>query len=103
MLQSAAVEPSSISFRRWSSGKVIGYTHLVPAFRQTFKAPYYVIHRAHLHDALHQRALQLGVEVRINSRVDKYDLEAPSIELGNGEVMKADLIIAADGICFLSA
>jgi len=86
-----------MSFRRWDNGEVIGYTKLVPDFRDNFQAPYYVVHRAHFHDALHKRALELGVEVRVNSKVVDYDLEAPSIELENGQVLSADLIVAADG------
>jgi salicylate hydroxylase len=86
-----------MSFRRWDSGEVIGYTKLVPDFRENFQAPYYVVHRAHFHSALHKRALELGVEVRVNSRVVNYDLDAPSIELENGLVLSADLVVAADG------
>jgi salicylate hydroxylase len=89
-----------MSFRRWDSGDVIGYTKLVPDFRDNFGAPYYVVHRAHFHAALHERALQLGVEVRVNSRVVGYDLEGPSVELENGPVVGADLVVAADGKFF---
>jgi len=89
-----------MSFRRWDNGNLIGYTKLVPDFRQNFNAPYYVIHRAHFHDALYQRALQLGVSVRIASRVEAYNLEIPNIQLASGEVINCDLIIAADGECF---
>jgi len=89
-----------MSFRRWDNGNLIGYTKLVPDFRQNFNAPYYVIHRAHFHDALYQRALQLGVSVRIASRVEAYNLEVPNIQLASGEVINCDLIIAADGECF---
>jgi salicylate hydroxylase len=86
-----------MSFRRWDNGEVIGYTKLVPDFRDNFRAPYYVVHQAHFHGALHKRALELGVEVRVNSKVVDYDLEAPSIELENGQILSADLIVAADG------
>jgi salicylate hydroxylase len=86
-----------MSFRRWDNGEVIGYTKLVPDFRENFQAPYYVFHRTHFHSALHKRALELGVEVRVNSKVVDYDLEAPSVELENGQVLSADLIVAADG------
>jgi len=96
-LKPVVVEPTGMSFRRWDSGKLIGHTKLVPDFRKNFNGPYYVIHRAHFHDALYKRALQLGVRVRIASRVEKYDSEAPSIQLASGEVIKSDLIIAADG------
>ncbi len=76
---------------------MIGYTKLVPDFRDNFQAPYYVVHRAHFHAALHERALELGIEVRVNSKVVDYDLEAPSVGLENGQVLSADLVVAADG------
>jgi salicylate hydroxylase len=91
------VEPEGISFRRWETGNVIGYTKLIPDFRETFKAPYYVVHRAHFHDALYQLALRLGVEVKINSKVVDYDEHTPSLTVEDGRSMQADLIIAADG------
>ena len=93
-----AVEPGGISFRRWKEGNVIGYTKLIPDFRETFGAPYYVIHRAHFHNALYQLALSLGVEIRVNSKVEDYDIDVPSLTLENGETFVADLIIGADGI-----
>ncbi|KAF4621956.1 hypothetical protein G7Y89_g14389 [Cudoniella acicularis] len=98
LLKPVVVEPNGMTFRRWEDGSVIGYTKLVPEFRENFKAPYYVIHRAHFHTALYERALELGVDVRVNSLVMKYDLEAPSVELANGEAVTADLIVAADGV-----
>jgi salicylate hydroxylase len=90
-----------MTFRRWEDGSTIGYTKLVPDFRKNFKAPYYVVHRAHFHDALYQRALELGVEVRLASRVENYDLSKPSLTLRSGEVIFADLIVAADGTSML--
>jgi salicylate hydroxylase len=86
-----------MSFRRWDNGKVIGYTKLVPDFREKFKAPYYVIHRAHFHDALYKRALELGVDVRVASRVMSYNLDEPSVSMADGTTLYADLIVAADG------
>ena len=86
-----------MTFRRWQDGSPIGYTKLVPDFKQNFDAPYYVVHRAHFHMALYKRALELGVDVRVASRVEQYDLDAPSVELQTGEVLSADLVVAADG------
>lgn len=84
--------------RRWQNGEVLSLTKLRPDFLERFGAPYYVIHRANLQLALHQLALDLGVKVRVNSEVKKYDPEAPRVELHNGTVHDADLIVAADGI-----
>jgi salicylate hydroxylase len=86
-----------MSFRRWQNGQVIGHTKLVPDFRENFKAPYYVVHRAHFHDALYKRALELGVEVRVASRVTSYNLDEPSVSVADGTALRADLIVAADG------
>lgn len=69
----------------------------MPDHRWNFDAPYYVIHRAHFHGALHKLALKLGAKVKIASRVQEYDPETPSITLSDGQTQTADLIIAADG------
>ncbi|TLS29318.1 hypothetical protein PpBr36_00009 [Pyricularia pennisetigena] len=90
-------EPSCINFRRWQDGSLIGYTDL-DEFGTWFGAPYCVAHRAHLHEALHARALELGVELRLNSRVAAYRPDDAQVELANGEVVRGDLVVAADGI-----
>lgn len=96
-LEKYVTEPEVISFRRWESGDVIGLTRLTPDFRNVFDAPYYVIHRADFHTALHQRALDLGVKVQLASRVTEYNPHGPSIHFENGTAVSADLIVAADG------
>ncbi|CZR66995.1 related to salicylate hydroxylase [Phialocephala subalpina] len=97
-LAGKAVEPQGITIRRWQDGSKIGYTKLIPEFRENFGASYHVVHRAHFHEALYSRALQLGVDVRVDCRVVTYDDEDASVELANGTTLSADLIVAADGI-----
>lgn len=84
--------------RRWQNGKVIGHTRLIPDCRQQYGAPYYVIHRADFHDAMYRLAVDLGVTVKLASRVVDYDVDAPSITLQDGSKVTADLVVAADGI-----
>ena len=81
---------------------MIGHTRLIPDFRREFGAPYYVAHRAHLHSALHKRALELNVEVKTDSKVDSVD-ERGTLTLANGCTYHGDLIIAADGTYSTSA
>ncbi|TVY14562.1 FAD-dependent monooxygenase OpS4 [Lachnellula arida] len=97
-LSGKVVEPQGMTFRRWENGNAIGYTKLVPDFRESFGASYYVVHRADFHVALHQRALQLGVDVKVNCKVVDYDLKAPAVTLANADSLSADLVIAADGV-----
>ncbi|KAG8630572.1 hypothetical protein KVT40_002191 [Elsinoe batatas] len=97
-LQDRVVEPESITFRRWESGKAIGYTALKPDFRQKFSAPYHVVHRADFHEALHRLAVDHGVTVTTDSKVVKYIEEDGEVVLATGDRRRADLVIAADGI-----
>jgi salicylate hydroxylase len=91
------VEPEGMSFRRWQDGTKIAYTKLVPNFRENFDAPYYVIHRAHFHNALYQLALKHGVIIIVNSKVDSYDAETATVQVMDGKSYTGDLVIAADG------
>ena len=77
---------------------MIGLTKLIPEFQNNFDAPYYVVHRAHFHDALYHLALQLGIEIVINSKIIDYDDETPSITTEHGKSFTGDLIICSDGV-----
>lgn len=96
-LAKQVVEPSRINFRRWENGAVIGVTELTAEFNSHFECPYYVVHRAHLHTALYEQAVALGVKTRLNSKVAKYDADTATINLSDGSIFQGDLIVAADG------
>lgn len=95
-LEQRAVRPDSIKFRRWEDGSVIGLTMLGSEFVENFGAPYYVVHRADFHEALYQRATELGVKVRLNSKVVEY-VGGSAAVLEDGSVAQGDLIVGADG------
>jgi 2-polyprenyl-6-methoxyphenol hydroxylase-like FAD-dependent oxidoreductase len=46
---------------------------------------------------MYERALELGVNIRLGCQIESIDQFAPSLKLDGGEVVKADLIIGADG------
>lgn len=96
-LEKWVVKPEGINFRRWEDGKIIGHTALGDSFQDDFQIPYYVVHRAHFHEALHQRALQLGVLVELGCRVTQYNEDSGSVIFGDGSVAQGDLVVAADG------
>ncbi|KAJ8118508.1 hypothetical protein OPT61_g525 [Boeremia exigua] len=97
-LEKWAVKPESINFRRWKDGCIIGHTDLGEAFQTNFEVPYYVVHRAHFHDALYKRALQLGVVVDLNCTVVGYDSDKGHVTLVDGSTVGGDLVVAADGL-----
>ena len=98
LLEGKVVEPEDISVRRWENGKIIGYTNLVPHFQDTFGAPYYVAHRAHLHESMQKVAKKLGVIVFTASKVREFDMDVPSLKIQDGSNFEGDLIVAADGM-----
>lgn len=65
---------------------------------QKYGSPWLHVHRADLHLALRKRAEELGVELRAGCKIVDYDVERPSVELENGVVVTADLVVAADGM-----
>ena len=77
---------------------MIGLTKLFPDFRENFDAPYYVVHRADLHNALHRLALDLNIDIQLGRKVAAYDGNDAVVHMDNGRSLSADLIIAADGI-----
>ena len=102
MIKSVKVEPSEINLLRWESGERIGHTNLVPSFRSDFDAPYWLMHRAQLHEAMHQCAVKQGARIILSAQVQNVDFETPSVSLEreNGSICiyEADLVIGADGI-----
>jgi salicylate hydroxylase len=47
---------------------------------------------------MYEHALELGVEIRLGCRIKDIDQSKPSLTLENGELLKADLIVDADGV-----
>lgn len=96
-LKKKSVEPKSLLWKRWQDGEIIGHTRYQPDFHRRFGAPYYVTHRAHLHEVLHEKAVELGIPVHLGSSVVRYSLDEASFQLQSGEQVTTDLVVAADG------
>ncbi|MDX3241337.1 FAD-dependent monooxygenase [Streptomyces sp. ME18-1-4] len=95
-----AARPARFSFRTWSDGaEICGWT-LGRAAEDAFGAPYLQVHRADLHHAL---AAALPAEpgaLRLNTVVVGIDQDKESayVTTAGGERLRADLVVAADGI-----
>jgi 2-polyprenyl-6-methoxyphenol hydroxylase-like FAD-dependent oxidoreductase len=93
-----AARPSHVSFRTWSDGAEICRYALGRAAEDAFGAPYLLLHRADLHQAL--AAAVPPSSVRLNTVVVGIDQddEAACVTTASGERLRADLVVAADGI-----
>lgn len=92
-----SVLPGSFNVRRDKDGQLLGQVPFKD-FEKRYGGPYIVIHRADIHRILYKHAVKAGAELRLNSRVMKYDFEGGSVQLADGEELYADLVVAVDGI-----
>ena len=68
-------------------------------FRARFNNPYAVVHRADLHDALHDACKDSGrVDLRVSSKVVRYEQDggAVRVTLASGETLSGAALIGAD-------
>ena len=96
-LEAEGVRPEGISFLRYATGEKVGHSTWGDNMESQHGAPYYHIHRADLHKMLFDLTAP-RVKLRLGSRVVAVNPETPSVTLASGEVVKAALIIGADGV-----
>jgi salicylate hydroxylase len=98
-LDEIAIKPEGASLRTFSTGERVGYAKWEGVLERDYGAPSYQIHRAHLHKILYD-LIAPHVTVLLDSTVVGCDPDPvlPSVTLKSGEVLKADLIIGADGL-----
>ena len=105
-LRAQGVEPTAIVFRRYDTGERVGYTRWGgdSLMEREHGAPYYHVHRADYLAMLHHLVKSApGVRVCVGATVrdvqpDPAIAGGPSVTLASGEVLHADLIVAADGV-----
>lgn len=100
-LSGAAFSPQALEARMGVSGRNIFNVSLTQDVIKEWGAPYLHIHRAELMkvlketlEALAPNAIQCGQKV-VRYRQDK---EGVSVQMYGGEIMKADILIGADGL-----
>ncbi|KAH7064443.1 salicylate hydroxylase [Paraphoma chrysanthemicola] len=81
----------NMQIRRWKDGKILAQQPLMDMAG-------YIGHRGDYHEEFLKRVTELGIEVRMGCNVVSYDENTPSLSLSNGEVHRADIVVAADGI-----
>jgi salicylate hydroxylase len=84
--------------RRYKDGRQLAKLELGAYHKKLYGAPFWDIHRHDLIVALHQRALELGADIRVDSKVVDIDFELASLTLKNGQTLSGDLIVGADGL-----
>ncbi|QNP76127.1 FAD-dependent monooxygenase [Streptomyces roseirectus] len=97
-LRAVAVTPRAIEMRRWDDGGLLKRTELGDLCHRRFGAPYYAVHRAHLHDALLSHVPPEHVHLGARLTAVTQNTDAARLHLSDGTTVTADLAVGADGI-----
>lgn len=91
------VAPRGLRFADWKGNTLLDCPF--DDVQRDYGAPYYFIHRADLIDLLVATASRHdNITLKMDSKVQDYDFEAPAVTLATGERLTADLVVCADGI-----
>lgn len=98
-LSHKAAEPTLLAVHRYADGKILALQDdFDKKIRKQYGAPFWDLHRVDLQRAMAQRAQELGVTLKLGSRVKEVDFENSSVTLENGDKHSADLLVGADGL-----
>lgn len=97
-LRAAGVVSLSLDARDWQSGALLGRVPLAAAAVERWGAPFYHLHRAHLHDAL--RAALGEQHITLSARCVAVEQDGTAVEMrfADGRAARGDLLIGADGV-----
>jgi salicylate hydroxylase len=95
-LEKVATHMKRVVFVKYDDGTILSEQKYDGA-EEELGAPLWQLHRADLHKILLEKAQELGVEITMGAKVSSFDWNAPSASLESGEVVEADVILAADG------
>ena len=94
-----AATPETLSIIRYDGQKVLAHRNNYGVeLKNRYGEPIWCLHRVHLQKVLATRAEELSVRLIFSSTIRDVDFQGPVISLENGDVMKGDLVIAADGL-----
>ena len=104
-LEADAVRPRAWTHRRWIDGRLLGAYPLGTAAESRFGHPFWMLHRADLHNALLDGATNPNdpgapAELRLSARViavETHD-DGAEVQTADGQRFNADLVIGADGV-----
>jgi salicylate hydroxylase len=93
------VQFEELNMRR-KDGTRVGHTKIA-TIEESLGRPWWVVHRAHLHEGLADVARKLGAKIIIDAAVTKVEYQSSqkaSVETYKGDKYSFDLLIGADGI-----
>lgn len=98
-VMSVASRPDAVVLRDGRTGRISGTVRMGDVVSRRHGAPFVQIHRADLLDCLRVAAAAAGAELHTDAEVvEVAQVSAPHVQLHDGRVIEADLVIGADGV-----
>lgn len=93
-------EPTSLTVHRYKDGKILAHEeNFNVKMRQRYGAPFVDMYRVDLQKLLYDKAIDLGVDVKLGERVASVRHEGEAaVVLDTGKVYTGDLVVGADGL-----
>lgn len=98
LLQPDAAKPALLRIQRFSGELLAQRTDYDDEVKTNYGAPLWGLHRADVQSALARRAQELGVTLRLATKVIDVNFGEPFVILADGERVTGDLLVAADGV-----
>ncbi|KAH9918837.1 FAD/NAD-P-binding domain-containing protein [Fomitopsis serialis] len=84
-------------FFQYHTGQLLGMQHWDDELLRETRGEFILMTHGDLCQILHEAAASQGAEIRYNAQVVDIEPEDGEVKLASGEIMRADLIIGADG------
>lgn len=97
-LWASAAEPTSFAVHGYSGELLVLEKDFDKTIRAKYGAPFMELHRIDFQTALYARAKELDVQFRFGTRISNVNFETGELTGQSGDTMRADLVIAADGL-----
>lgn len=98
LLMTEAAKPDLLRIHKFSGELLAQRTNYDYEVQTHYGAPLWGLHRVDLQSALARRAQELGVMVRLATKVVDMNFGEPAVTLTSGERIAGDLLVAADGL-----
>ncbi|MET8447974.1 FAD-dependent monooxygenase [Streptomyces sp. NPDC005209] len=97
-LDEVAVRPEAMEVRVWDTGAVVVRQPMGDAWQARFDGPHYTLHRADLHGLLAEAVPADLVHVGHRAVAVTEDPGGVRIDFAHGASVRADVVVAADGV-----
>ncbi|KAM0154191.1 hypothetical protein ACHAQE_007327 [Botrytis cinerea] len=95
-LEEVSIEPKIARMFSHKS-QLLSSTIISPDFKDLYKTPYLITHRAELQNLLFNKATKLGAVTVFSAMVKKINFEESALEFADGTTQNFDVIFGADG------